>query len=65
MVGRGSKSQEGPDFDDYIFPLNVDQFLSKYWGKEVFASTLEDDMLDAMREDFYGGDIVELGQTCR
>jgi hypothetical protein len=68
MPRRGkdrSEEPEDPVFEDYINPLSVDDFVGTYWGKKIYASTLKDEMLEHMREAFYGGDITELAPTCR
>ena len=65
MPRRGGAKSEGPSFEDYIEPLSLEEFKDTYWGKKAFASTLQDDILERMRDGFYEGDISELAQTCR
>lgn len=53
------------DFEDIIAPLSVARFTSEYWGRSLFSTALEEEVLGYLREALCRGEVAELAAECR
>ncbi|CAE8698823.1 unnamed protein product, partial [Polarella glacialis] len=53
------------EFEDLISPLPVERFLSDYWGRKLYATSMCEDMLTILSVGFHDGDLGECAASCR